>query len=600
MKRTIFLIIILITVLPLSIFSQARNFTFSKGQFLLEGKPIEIISGEIDPGRVPAPYWENRIAMAKAMGCNAISMYVFWNDHEKSPGQFDFTTGNHNIRRFIQLCQEEGMLVLLRPGPYVCGERDFGGLPAYLLSIPDIKVRCSDPRYIAAVNRYIKALSAQIKSLQCTHGGPIVMVQIENEYGSYGDDKAYLETLARDWRSNGINVPFYTADGPSIAMLTDGNIKGAAIGLDSGTNDGDFAIASKINPGVPSFSSETYPGWLTSWGEPFAHTDTTSLLKEITYLLKNKKSFSLYMEHGGTNFGFTAGANSSSPTNYQPQITSYDYNAPVNEQGQPTAKYYALRRLISQYVTYPVPAVPQAPPVMAIPAFPMHPLTSIWDQLPSPEYSAQPKPMEMYGQWEGLIDYRTKLVGERYGALTITAPHDFALVLLNGKLIDTIYRDGGHWTVKLPQDTARTLTLDILVEAMGRVNYGPYIIDRKGITERVMLNGITLMNWEVYNLPMDKNYIASLKHNAGDFHDGVFFEGSFTLDKVADTYLDMSHYGKGLVWVNGHNLGRYWEIGPQKHLYCPANYLQKGLNKVVVLDLLQTKAYPIQGVRTLE
>jgi len=600
MKHYFLVLCFAVSLFHLTASKQIHSFTFSQDQFLMDGKPIELISGEIDPARVPEIYWKNRIQMAKAMGCNAISMYVYWNYQEPTYGHFDFTTGNRDIARFIRLCQKEGMWVLLRPGPYVCAEWDFGGLPPYLLKIPDIKVRCSDPRYLQAVQRYVAALSNQIRPLLCTHGGPIIMVQIENEYGSYGDDKSYLNLLKQYWKQNGIDIPFYTADGPSIAMLTDGNIKGAIIGLDSGSNDGDFAVAKKINPEVPSFSSETYPGWLTHWGENYAKTDTTGLLKQLKYLLDNKKSFSLYVVHGGTSFGFTAGANASSPTSFQPDITSYDYDAPINEQGQPTPKYFALRRLISQYVRYKIPAVPKAPTVIDIPAFQMRPMTSIWNNLPDPIYSPQPKPMEMLNQWEGLIDYRTKLIGQRSGYLTITEPHDFALVLLNGHLVDTIYRNGGKWTVRLPQSDVKEPVLDILVEAMGRINYGPYLIDRKGITDRVTLNGITLMNWNVYPMPLNSAFITNLKQDTTHFHDGVFFQGTFILSKGADTYLDMSKYGKGFVWVNGHNLGRYWQIGPQKHLYCPANFLQTGTNKVIVLDLLQSKAYPIEGVKHLE
>jgi beta-galactosidase len=600
MKHYFLVICFAVLFFHLTAGKQVHSFSFSQDQFLMDGKPIQMISGEIDPARVPEIYWDNRIQMAKAMGCNAISMYVFWNDHENIPGSFDFSTGNKNIARFIRICQKEGMWVLLRPGPYVCGERNFGGLPPYLLKIPDIKVRCSDTRYLQAVQRYITALSSQIRPLLCTHGGPVIMVQIENEYGSYGDDKSYLNQLQRYWKQNGIDVPFYTADGPSVGMLTDGSVEGAALGLDSGNNDGDFAVAKKINPKVPSFSSETYPGWLTHWGEEYAKTDTTGLLKEVKYLLENKKSFSLYVVHGGTNFGFTAGANASSDTSYQPDITSYDYDAPINEQGQPTAKYFALRRLISQYVSYKVPAVPQALVSIEIPEFQMHPVTSIWNQLTSPIYSPQPRPMEMFNQSEGFIIYRTKLIGERSGDLTITEPHDFALVLLNGHLVDTVYRDGGKWTVRLPKSNVKEPVLEILVEAMGRINYGAYMIDRKGITDRVTLNGITLMNWDIFPMPMGKEFITTLKQDTANLHDGVFFQGTFTLAKVADTYLDMSQYGKGIVWVNGHNLGRFWKIGPQKHLYCPANFLNKGINTVIVFDLLQSNPFPIGGVNTLQ
>ncbi len=268
-----------------STFSQGLKTTFSitKNDFLLNGKPFQILSGEMHPARIPRIYWRHRVQMAKAMGCNTIAAYVFWNYHESQPGIFDFQTDNHNIGEFIKICQQEGMWVILRPGPYVCAEWDFGGLPPYLLSIPDIKIRCMDTRYMTAVERYMNKLSTIVNSLLCTNGGPILMVQVENEYGSFGNDKIYLETLRKIWLKNGINVPFYTADGANVAMLNAGNIDGAVIGLDSGGSEADFAEAKKRNPNVPAFSSETYPGWLTHWGEKWARPDTADLLKEVNF-----------------------------------------------------------------------------------------------------------------------------------------------------------------------------------------------------------------------------------------------------------------------------------------------------------------------------
>ncbi|MGZ3750999.1 MAG: glycoside hydrolase family 35 protein, partial [Mucilaginibacter sp.] len=331
-----------------------HQFSLGKSEFLLDNKPLQIISGEMHPARIPRIYWRHRVQMAKAMGCNTIAAYVFWNYHESKPGVFDFKTENRDIAEFVRICQQEGMWVIMRPGPYVCAEWDFGGLPPYLLKIPDIKLRCMDPRYMAAAERYMTKLAAIVKPLLCTNGGPILMMQVENEYGSFGNDKAYLETLRKIWKKNGINVPFYTADGATAYMLEAGNIDGAAIGLDSGGSEADFDQAKKRNPNVPAFSSETYPGWLTHWGEKWARPDTADLLKEIKFLLDTRRSFNLYVIHGGTNFGFTAGSNSFSPTQFQPDITSYDYDAPINEQGQATPKYYALRKLIGQYVKYKI------------------------------------------------------------------------------------------------------------------------------------------------------------------------------------------------------------------------------------------------------
>jgi beta-galactosidase len=622
--------------------AQAQNshrFALGKTDFLLDGKPFQIISGEMHPARIPREYWRHRIRMAKAMGCNTIAVYIFWNYHETAPGSFDFTTGNKDIAAFIRLCKEEGLWVLLRPGPYVCAEWDWGGLPSYLLKIPDIKVRCRDPRYMSAVTRYVARLSKEVVSLQCDHGGPILMVQVENEYGSYANDREYLAGLHRLWKQQGITVPFYTADGPTNFMLEAGNLDGCAIGLDSGGNDDDFAAATRRNPNVPAFSSETYPGWLTHWKEKWQHPDTAGILKDVRYLLSHHRSFNLYVIHGGTNFGYTAGANAFTPVQFQPDVTSYDYDAPINEQGRATPKYEALRQLIAHYTDHSLPEPPAPIPVMEIAPIQMEKATSLWDHLPAARHSAQPLPMEYFDQSGGMILYRTKLIGHKSGSLTLTEPHDYALVFLNGKFIDTVFRDGGNWTVKLPKTDVKDPVLDILVEGMGHINFAQYLIDRKGITDRVTLNGMTLMNWEIYNLPLAAPPVSPVTqppatpaatelaaipaaaqppsapaatqspaiHAAArppaatpTYEKALFFKGAFTLDKTADTYFDLSSYKKGVIWVNGHNLGRYWYVGPQQHLYCPASWLKKGANEIVVLDLLQDIPAPIKGVTTLE
>lgn len=596
----------LLQVFVLFSFSQQKHiFSFGKNEFLLDGKPFQIISGEMHPARIPKEYWRHRIQMAKAMGCNTIAVYIFWNYHELKEGVFDFKRENRDIAEFIKICQQEKMWVLLRPGPYVCAEWDFGGLPTYLLKIPDIKIRCMDKRYMAAVERYVQHLSTEIKPLQCSNGGPVLMLQIENEYGSFGNDKQYLEELRKLWQKNGITVLFYTADGPTFYMLEAGNIEGAAIGLDSGSNEKDFEQASKRNPNVPSFSSETYPGWLTHWGEKFAKPDTNDLKKEVEFLLKNKKSFNLYVIHGGTNFGFTAGANAFSPTQYQPDITSYDYDAPINEQGRATAKYFMLRNLINQYVDYKIPDVPKPVAAIEIPAIEMKTMNSIWHNLPPPIESPQPKPMESFDQNQGLILYRTELVGHKGGKLTIWEPHDYALVFLNHKFIDTVFRDGGKWTIDLPKPDVivNNPVLEILVEGMGHINFAQYMIDRKGITDRVTLNGMTLMNWEIFPMPMNYDFVKrSSLPSRGMVNDkqGLFFKGNFNLNTTGDTFFDMSNYSKGMVYVNGHNLGRYWNIGPQQRLYCPSMWLKKGENEIIVFDLHQSEEAPVSGKVSLE
>ena len=480
--------------------------------FLLDGQPYQIISGEMHPARIPAEYWRHRIRMAKAMGCNTIAAYIFWNFHETEDGVFDFTTENHDLAGFFKIVQEEDMWLLLRPGPYVCAEWEFGGIPPYLLRIPDIKLRCMDPRYMAAAERYIAKLAEVIKPFLITRGGPILMLQVENEYGSFGNDRNYMKRLKEVWAADGIDIPTFTGDGPTTYMLEAGSLPGSAVGLDSGNSQEDFDLAAKINPGVPVFSSETYPGWLTHWGEEWARPDSAKLIKQVKFLMDNKKSFNFYVIHGGTNFGFTAGANSGRK-GYEPDVTSYDYDAPINEQGVATPKYMALRKLLGSYLPKgkKLPDIPDPIPAFEMPALSMQPFTSVWENLPKPVSSVQPKPFEAYGQDYGFILYKTELIGQKEGKLVVTDIHDYATVFLNGEYIGKLDRREGINTIDIPASNIDPPVLEILVEGMGRINFAQYMIDRKGITDRVTLNGMTLMNWKVYNLPMDWKFIYDLR-----------------------------------------------------------------------------------------
>jgi len=606
MRKKLILTVLSVILLTVAGFSQKQKpkhtFTLGTTEFLLDGNPFQIISGEMHPARIPAEYWRNRIQMAKAMGCNTISVYIFWNFHEQQEGVFDFTTDNHNLGEFFKIVQEEELWLIVRPGPYVCAEWELGGIPPYLLRIPDIKLRCMDPRYMAAAERYMSKLAAEIKPYLVTNGGPVLMLQIENEYGSYGNDRNYLARLKEVWMENGIDVPFFTGDGPTTYMLEAGSLPGCAVGLDSGSRPEHFELAAKLNPGVPVFSSETYPGWLTHWGEKWVKPDTADLLKELRFLMDNKKSFNLYVIHGGTNFGFTAGANSGGK-GYEPDVTSYDYDAPITEQGQPTPKYMSIRKLLGSYLPKgkKLPPVPEPIPSFEIPSIGLTPFTPIWDNLPEPVSSVQPKPFEAFNQDYGFILYKTELVGHKSGKLTVTDLHDYATVFLNGKYIGYLDRREGINTIDIPESKAEKPVLEILVEGMGRINFAQHLIDRKGITDRVTLNGMTLMNWKVYNLPMDDKYIYNLRSsNRNPGKEGIFFKGSFFLSTPGDTYLDLSNFRKGIAWVNGHNLGRFWNIGPQKRLYCPATFLRKGTNEMIVFDLTQTQAQIVVGFKTLE
>jgi len=578
----------------------SHTFTLGNSDFLLDDSPFRIISGEMHPARIPEEYWRHRIRMTKAMGCNTVSAYLFWNYHEETEGIYDFHTGNRDISKFISIAAEEGMWVIIRPGPYVCAEWEFGGLPPYLLRTPGIRVRCLDPVYMRAAERYISRLADVLRPYLITNGGPILMLQVENEYGSYGNDRNYLEALRDIWQKNNINVPLFTGDGPTTYMLEAGTLPGCAVGLDSGSSEEDFTLARKMNPGVPFFSSETYPGWLTHWGEDWARPDTAALLREVRFLMDTRKSFNFYVIHGGTNFGFTAGANSGGK-GYEPDLTSYDYDAPIDEQGRATPKYLALRKLIGSYLPkkQKLPPIPDPVAAMTLPVIEAVPFTSVWDNLPVAVRSVQPESFEEYGQDYGFMLYSTKLIGHKSGKLTVIDIHDYATVFLNGTYIGTLDRRLGINSVELPRSEVKDPLLEIFTEGMGRINFAHAIIDRKGITDRVILNGMTLMNWDVYGFPMNEEFISTLKPGTELSKPGVFFRGRFTLDRTADTFIDMTNFIKGTVWVNGRNLGRYWEIGPQQRLYCPASWLQKGENEIIVFDLHKCEPATVRGFETM-
>jgi len=590
---------IVLAVLP-RLAGQSRSFHLGESEFLLDGKPFRIMAGEIHYQRIPREYWADRLMKVKAAGLNTVGTYVFWNALEPEPGQWDFSGGN-DLAAFIRTAQRVGLWVIVRPGPYACAEWDFGGLPAWLLRTPDIKVRCSDPRYLEACESYVLKLGEVLRDLQVHRGGPVLMVQVENEYGSYGNDRDYMLALKGFWDKAGIEAPLYTADGATPYMLEAGSLPGAAIGLDPGTNEKHFAEAARLERGVPIFCSELYPGWLTHWGEDWARVKTEDVLPDLRWLLDHGKSFSFYMFHGGTNFGFMAGANFSDK--YEPDVTSYDYDAPLDEAGRPTPKYFAIRDILARYQPKgtKLPDLPEPLAAITVPGIELDESASVFNNLPPAARSAQPGPMESYGQNHGFILYRTKLLGHRGGKLTVTDVHDYAAVFADGRPVGTIDRTKSETALDVPKAEPANETIDILVEAMGRINYGPRLLDRKGITERVTLNNMTLMGWDVHPLPMDGEYLERLKFGRRPAdRPANFFRGRFELRNVGDTYLDMSGWKKGVVWINGRNLGRYWDRGPQKRLFCPAPFLRPGTNEIVVFDLHALKPAPIAGFRDLE
>jgi hypothetical protein len=552
-----------------------HSFTLGTNDFLLDGKPFQIRSGELHPDRIPPEYWRHRIQMAKAMGLNSIAIYVFWNAHEPEEGRYDFTSPSRDIGKFVRIAREEGMWVLLRPGPYCCGEWDFGGIPTYLLRHPDLKLRTlADPHYAKAVESYLRELAKVVRPQLVENGGAILMVQLENEYGSYPRrDHEYIVWLRDQWRKNGVSGPFYTADGAAEHYLKGVTLPGVAVGLDSGSNEKDWAIARQMNPGVPVFSAETYPGWMRHWGE--GNWSPRNVRGLVKFYMEDKKSFNLYMLHGGSSFGFTAGANGGGK-GYRPDVTSYDYGAPVDEQGRATPAYYAL--------------------AMAIPEIKLERWSGLWEQLPAPRTVASPACFESIGQNQGMMVYRTKIPAGGKRGLSFANLHDYGQVFVDGALVGTLDRRLGQHEIELPS-CAKEATLEILVEAMGHINFSIAMdSDRKGIYGDVRLGGTPLKNWQMFPLPLTDDWAMTMPKIAPvTGRPGGIFKGSFNLEQVADTFLDMSKWSKGVAWVNGHNLGRFWSIGPQQRLYCPAPWLSRGTNTIIVLDLIGTVPKPLEG-----
>ena len=579
-----------------------HRFELSSQHFLLDGRPFQIRSGEMHPIRIPAEYWRHRIRMAKAMGLNTIAIYLMWNALESAPGVFDLKSGNRDFVRFIKLCQEEGMWVYLRPGPYVCGEWDFGGLPPYLLRHPGIRVRDKgDPDYMAAVRRYLDAVAPHIAPLMAGRGGPILMLQVENEYASFGHDLDYLKLLRSMWQEHGIEGPFSISDGLGQIRKQQTYLPGAVLGLDGDT---DFAAAQKIAGEAPVWIGEGYPGWLTHWGDKdFARGDYAGTLRQ---LLEQGRSFNLYVVHGGTNFGFGAGANAKDDySHFEPVITSYDYGAPIDERGAATPDYHAFRKLLAAHAQRPLPEVPATPP--AIRFAPVTPVAyaSLWDNLPQATPVRMPQANELlFAQDHGLVLYRRRIHGEG-GALTIDGARDYATVFSDGVYIDAVsrvenprLRKGNQ--VDLPRGEGKSALVDILVDSFGHVGFGQAMADRKGIVGSIRLDGNVLEHWDVCSLPLDDDFIRQLKPVVSTpSRAGIFFKAMIRLDQLGDSYIDMARWTKGYLWINGHLLGRYWNLGPQQRLYCPASWLRRGDNELLVFDMHQTVAAPIQGVTSL-
>lgn len=583
--------------------SPKGTFEVGEGRFLLNGKPFTVKAAELHYPRIPKEYWEHRIQLCKALGMNTICLYVFWNYHEPEEGKFDFS-GQKDIAAFCKLAQENGMYVIVRPGPYVCAEWEMGGLPWWLLKKKDIKLREQDPYFMERTKLFLNEVGKQLAGQQITNGGNIIMVQVENEYGSFGTDKPYIAAIRDIVRESGFNqVPLFQCDWNSNFENNALDDLVWTVNFGTGANiDEQFKRLLELRPNTPLMCSEFWSGWFDHWGAQHETRSAKDLVSGMKEMLDRNISFSLYMTHGGTSFAHWGGANF---PNFSPTTTSYDYDAPIGESGNITPKFYEVRNLLKNYLQEgeELGEIPDSIPTISIPAFRLEEVAPLFDNLPEAKISEDIQSMEFFNQGWGSILYRTQLEpSTEEQTLVITEPNDWTQVFIDGKRVATLSRLKGEATVKLPA-LKEAAQLDILVEAMGRMNFGKGIYDWKGITEKVELSSRSgnkeVKNWQVYNIPVDYEFAASRNYTNGGKVEGApaFYRATFTLDKVGDTNINMSNWSKGLVWVNGYAIGRFWEIGPQQSLYMPGCWLKEGENEIIILDMASPQKAETEGLR---
>ena len=575
-----------------------RSFTTGDKTFLLDGEPFTVKAAELHYPRIPRPYWDQRIKLCKALGMNTVCLYVFWNAHESEPGKFDFT-GQNDLAEFCKLCQDNGMYVILRPGPYVCAEWEMGGLPWWLLKKKDIRLREDDPYFLERVEIFEKAVAKEVKDLTINNGGPIIMVQVENEYGSYGESKEYVSAVRDIVRKYFGDITLFQCDWASNFTLNGLDDLVWTMNFGTGTHiDSQFEKLQELRPDSPLMCSEFWSGWFDKWGANHETRPAADMIAGIDEMLSKGISFSLYMTHGGTNWGHWAGANS---PGFAPDVTSYDYDAPISESGQTTPKYWELRKTLAKYMDgEELAEVPETIVPISVPAFSFTEYAPLFSNLPQPAEGNETKTMEEYDQGFGSILYRTVLPQiDEPSVLTFEA-HDFAQVFIDGTYIGKLDRRMGEKQITVPA-CREGAQLDILVEAMGRINFGRAIKDFKGMVSEVELgiykNGVktdkVLENWTTYNLPDEYEFydkmnfepITSLRDAKGQRIPGCY-KAEFYVEKPSDTFLNFETWGKGLVYVNGRGMGRIWEIGPQQTLYMPGCWLKKGRNEILVFDIV--------------
>ena len=618
--------LLLIAVTTASTARPVETFAVGNKTFLLNGQPFVVKAAEVHYPRIPRPYWDHRIKMCKALGMNTLCLYVFWNIHEQREGEFDFTD-NNDVAEFCRLAQKNGMYVIVRPGPYVCAEWEMGGLPWWLLKKKDIKLREQDPYFMERVKIFEQKVGEQLAPLTIQNGGPIIMIQVENEYGSYGEDKPYVSEIRDCLRSiYGNEMALFQCDWSSNFEKNGLDDLTWTMNFGTGANiDEQFRRLGELRPNAPKMCSEFWSGWFDKWGARHETRPAKDMVDGMDEMLSKGISFSLYMTHGGTSFGHWAGANS---PGFAPDVTSYDYDAPINEWGLATPKFWELREMMAKYNNgKKLPAVPKAPmPIITVPKFELTEFATLSTAVSKNGMGEKGslKTFEEMDMGWGTMIYFTQLPEITSSSVLTGEFHDFAQVFIDRKYIGKIDRVKNEKSLTLPP-VKKGAELIIFVEGMGRINFGRAIKDFKGIIGNVTLSTetddaeivLTPKNWLNIAIPDDyetarnsldmvksfnaktdikgsipgiavtRNYEESAK--LAEFMKPGYHRGYFNLSKVGDTFLNFETWGKGQVWVNGHAMGRFWSIGPQQTLYIPGCWLKKGKNEVIVFDVMGPK-----------
>ncbi|MEV6343026.1 beta-galactosidase family protein [Actinoplanes sp. NPDC051851] len=556
------------------------SFAISGRDFLRDGRPHRILSGGLHYFRVRPEQWEHRLGMLRALGLNTVETYVPWNYHEPAKGRI---VKLGELAGFLDAAAAQGLDAIVRPGPYICAEWDNGGLPAWLTALVGRRIRSADPEYLAHVDEWFDHLTPLIESRQVTRGGTVVMVQVENEYGSYGSDRAYLRHLADGLTRRGIDVPLFTSDGPADYMLTGGTLDDvlATVNFGSGPEEA-FAM---LPPDRPLMCMEFWDGWFDRWGAAHVTRDPADAADVLDRILAAGASVNLYMAHGGTSFGTTAGANLGgeyADGALEPTVTSYDYDAPIDERGAPTAKFHLFREVLAKHGANPaeLPAQPALLPPVTLPVVDATPLSAYAESLPRTSHPVPPT-FEELGLVHGLAGYRFEIPGPRAAhPLTVSGLHDRAYVTVDGEPAGILERDGVTGV-----EVTGPATVELLVESMGRVNYGPALGEPKGVVggvrhARQFVHAVT-----AYAIDLESPRPEWANDGARVGSEPAFFRVALTVDEPGDTFVALPGWGKGYVWVNGFGLGRFWDRGPQRTLYLPGPLLRTGANEIVVLEL---------------